>query len=272
MDTQSLYAFLMTLAAGLVTGLGGAIVVFLKKGSSDRFLSAALGFAAGIILAISLMDLIPESAELFIEAWGRLPGFFAALAMVVLGILSGRAIDRLVPHSHTHSHGEGEACPHESHDGKEEGPCEDSYRLGLITTVAIMAHNLPEGMVAFMMGYSDVTLGLSMALAIALHNIPVGMAISLPLYYAGEKRSKAIGCAFAAGMVEPLGALLAYLVLRPYLSSLMMAGLFGFIAGFMLYLALDELLPSSRGYGYGKLSFYSLMAGVAVMGVGIFLV
>ena len=254
MDRQAATAFLMSLIAGLSTGLGGLVVVF-SDGVSTAFLSFALAFSAGIMVTVSLADLLPTAAAAFVGSYGPGKGAMMLLIPMVMGIFFARLIDALAP--------EAEPSPGEEIDRRKLG------RLGVISAAAILLHNLPEGMVTFMAGYTDLSLGLSMTAAIALHNIPEGMSVSIPIYYSAKSRRKAVRAAFLSGMSEPLGALLTYSLLRPLLSGLTLSALFSFVAGLMISIAFGELLPTSRNYGRSGLSLWGTLAGILVMLLGV---
>ena len=132
-------------------------------------------------------------------------------------------------------------------------------------------HNFPEGIATFMAGYKDITLGISVALAISLHNIPEGISIAVPVYYGTGKRSRAIFAAFLSGISEPVGAVLTFVFLRPFITDFLLAILFAFIAGIMIFIAFDELLPTSYKQGYRKISTIGVVLGVIVMSIGLIL-
>lgn len=256
MDRQAVTAFLMSLIAGLSTGLGGLIVVF-SDGASTAFLSFALAFSAGIMVTVSLADLLPTAAAAFVGSYGPGKGAVMLLIPMVMGIFFAQLIDALTP--------EAAPSPGEGIDRRKLG------RLGVISAAAILLHNLPEGMVTFMAGYTDLSLGLSMMAAIALHNIPEGMSVSIPIYYSTKSRWKAVRAAFLSGMSEPLGALLTYFLLQPLLSGLALSALFSFVAGLMVCIAFGELLPTSRNYGRSGLSLWGTLMGILVMMLGVVL-
>mgnify|MGYP003377914214 CR=1 FL=1 len=201
MDRQAVTAFLMSLIAGLSTGLGGLIVVF-SDGTSTAFLSFALAFSAGIMVTVSLADLLPTAAAAFVGSYGPGKGAVMLLIPMVMGIFFAQLIDALTP--------EAAPSPGEGIDRRKLG------RLGVISAAAILLHNLPEGMVTFMAGYTDLSLGLSMMAAIALHNIPEGMSVSIPIYYSTKSRWKAVRAAFLSDGLHCLWRAAAHLPeLRP---------------------------------------------------------
>ena len=141
----------------------------------------------------------------------------------------------------------------------------DIFRVGLVSTIALMIHNFPEGIATFVSGYQDASLGIAVTLAIALHNIPEGIAIAMPIYFATRSRYKAIKYSFLSGMAEPLGALIAFLCLKPFINELILGIIFAVVCGIMIYISLDELIPSSRKYGYTRLSVASIFLGICIM-------
>ena len=256
MDQQVKTALWMSLAAGLSTGLGGWIVVF-WRGSSTGFLSFALAFSAGIMVTVSLADLLPAAASAFVGQYGLVLGGLLLLIPMFLGILFAQLIDALVPQNPS--------------QGERGGERQRMGRLGWISALAILLHNLPEGMVTFMAGYTEFSLGISMMCAIALHNIPEGMGVAVPIYYSTQSRWKAVRAAFLSGMSEPLGAVLTYLFLRPLLGGITLSALFSFVAGLMVCIAFGELLPASGQYGRAGLSLWGTMAGILIMLLGVVL-
>jgi ZIP family zinc transporter len=264
-----LFAFLVTLLAGLSTGIGSAIAFFTKH-TNRTFLSVALGFSAGVMLYVSLVEILPKAVDAIGER-----GEARATAIAVLGFLGGMllmaVIDRLVPHF---------ANPHEGLSVELMESAEDRaaflnqsklQRTGVFVALAVAIHNFPEGLATFLVLLEDPTVGLAIALAVAIHNIPEGIAISVPIYHATGRRKKAFGYSFLSGIVEPLGAVVGYLVLRPFLTDDLVGVVFAAVAGIMVYISLDELLPAAREYGRPHHVLYGLMAGMAVMAASLIL-
>ena len=251
MDVHALTALLMSTAAGLSTMLG-ALIIFVSKGKNEKLVTASLGFAGGVMLAISLAELFPESHELLTAPLGTAGGALAAVGSFVGGMALAALLDILVPHE-----------PYDEATG--EKPHANLYRVGVISTLAIAVHNFPEGIATFMASYNDTGLGLSVALAIALHNIPEGVSVALPIYFASGSRKKALRYCFLSGISEPIGALMAFLVLRPFLTDALMGVVFALIAGIMVYIAIEELLPSARQYGHDRLALIATLAGMVIM-------
>ncbi|HCL78802.1 MAG TPA: zinc transporter ZupT [Synergistaceae bacterium] len=268
MDTNVLIAFGLTLLAGLSTGIG-SILAFFAKRTNTRFLSFALGFSAGVMVYVSMADILPHAQKILQAAHGEQRGSWISILSFFAGIFVVLLIDRLVPYYEN---------PHELHCVEEayETEVETGHRsalmrLGLLSAIAVTVHNFPEGIAAFMASVHDPRLGLPIALAIAIHNIPEGIAISVPIYCATGDRFKAFRFSFFSGLAEPLGALLAYLVLMPFLNDTVFGVTFAAVAGIMIFISVDQLLPSAQKYGEHHISAYGFIAGMMVMAVSLLL-
>ena len=289
-----LTAFGLTLFAGMATAIG-SVIAFTAKRTNYRFLSVATGFSAGVMLYVSFVEILVKGQASLTAAYGErmagwcnVAGFFGGMAVIGL-------IDRLVPAADN---------PHEVHAEDETAPLHDAQapppdfgqvdpehghhdharhrrsllRMGLFTALAIGIHNFPEGLATFLAALEDPHLGLAIAVAIALHNIPEGISVSVPIYYATGRRRTAFWYSALSGLAEPVGALIGYVILRlvlggadgvipPQITGLLFAG----IAGVMVYISLDELLPTSRAYGKGHDSLFGLVSGMAVMALSLLL-
>jgi len=247
-------AFALTVFAGLSTGIGSAIAYFIRK-PKIVYLSFALGLSAGVMIYISFMEMLPDAIETVGEAWA-LVAFFAGIAII-------GAIDWLVPETENPHHYEGidkPATATESHK---------LLRMGIFTALAIAIHNFPEGLATFAAALSDIKLGVFIAIAIAIHNIPEGIAVSIPIYYATSNRNKAFFYSFLSGLSEPAGAVVGYLILMPFLSPALLAGVLALVAGIMIYISLDELLPMAHEYGHGHLVIGGVVAGMLIMALSL---
>ncbi len=233
--------FILTILAGLST-MVGTIFIFKKK--NDRIIISSLSFAAGVMSTLSVIDLIPESYSLLINIFPIFPAIIYVLIFVVSGILFSILIDKYIPNNSSNI---------------------NLYRVGVFSMLAIIIHNIPEGIATFMATNSDIMLGLSLAIAIAIHNIPEGISISIPIYYATGSKFKALLYTFISGISEPFGALLTYLFLSNFINERIMGFLFGIIAGIMLYIALYELLPTAKKYKNTKLIYCFFSLGVLLM-------
>ena len=251
-------AFAICLFAGLSTALGGLIVA-LQRRPSERFLAASLGFSAGVMLYISLVELLPEGVDGLEEAGVAAAGVWGPLAFFG-GVLLIAVIDRFVPD---------EINPHE-----EPSPVAGSARMrkvGVMTAMAIAIHNFPEGFATFFVALQDMALALPLAVAIAIHNVPEGIAVAVPLREATGKKWRAAGWAALSGLAEPLGAIIGYLFLQPFLGPAALGVTFAAIAGIMVFVSLDNLLPTAIATGRHHSAVYGVVGGMAVMAVSLVL-
>lgn len=261
-----LFAFGLTLFAGLSTGIGSALALLTKR-TSTKFLSVSLGFSAGVMLYVSFAEILVKANDALTAALGAKAGAWAAVGGFFFGIFFIAVIDRLIPSAEN---------PHEVHtveemDGESEEHKSNLMRMGLFTALAIAIHNFPEGLATFTAALSDPKLGIPIAVAIAIHNIPEGIAVAVPVFYATGSRKKAFRLSFLSGLSEPVGALIGYLLLYRFFNDIMFGFIFASVAGIMVYISLDELLPSAREYGEHHVAIYGLIAGMAVMAVSLLL-
>ena len=267
MDLSTIiFAFSLTLFAGLATGIGSALSLLTKR-TSTKFLSIALGFSAGVMLYVSFVEIFVKAKTALISVLGVKGGTWATVGGFFFGIFVIAVIDKLIPSSEN---------PHEIHtveemDGKSEEHKSSLMRMGLFTALAIGIHNFPEGLATFTAALSDPNLGIPIAFAIAIHNVPEGIAVAVPIFYATGSRKKAFKLSFLSGLSEPVGALLGYLLLFTFFNDAVFGFIFASVAGIMVYISLDELLPSAREYGEHHLSIYGLIAGMAVMALSLLL-
>ena len=258
-------ALILALLAGLSTGIGGLFVLMFRT-TNKKFLSVALGFSAGIMIYISFMELLPSAKEHLARTFGVDQGGLLGLLAFFIGIVLIAGIDKLVP--------EGEN-PHEMHDIEEAEKCDivpGAHKLlktSVLTAIAITIHNFPEGMATFVSTVSEIKLGVAVAIAVAIHNIPEGIAVAIPAYCATGSRKKAFVYSLLSGAAEPIGAVFAFLILAPYLTETLLGFMFAGIAGIMVYISFDELLPTARQYGEHHLTIYGLLSGMLVMGVSL---
>jgi len=298
MMTEAVWiAFGLTLFAGMATGIG-SIIAFTARRTDYRFLSVATGFSAGVMLYVAFVEIFLKGTEALVARYGNYWGHWVNAASFFGGMLLIGLIDNLIPAAEN---------PHETHSEAEMRPLHDPaaplpgspkttearprpqsaelgdhhhklMRMGLFTAIAIGIHNFPEGLATFLAALQDPGLGVAIAVAVALHNIPEGISVSVPIFYATGNRRKAFFYSFASGVAEPVGAVIAYLALRLVVGgsagmvpSEVMGVLFGGVAGIMVYISLDELLPTSRAYGRGHDSLLGLVAGMVVMAVSLLL-
>ena len=221
-----IYAFIVSSIAGLST-LIGFLFVFLKPKNINKFISISLSFSAMVMLLISIFDLIPSSFFNLISNY-KLYGIIFAIISFVFGVIlikfSNKFLDNL----------------------KEKGS--SLYKLGIISAIVLMMHNIPEGIITFLTTGNNLALGIKIALAITLHNIPEGICIAVPIYYSTKSKWKAFKTTLISGLSEPLGAIIAYLFLYKYITTNILHVIFIFVAGIMITLALDEILKESIKY------------------------
>jgi ZIP family zinc transporter len=292
-------AFGLTLFAGMATGIG-SIIAFTANRTNYRFLSVATGFSAGVMLYVSFVEIFFKGVESLTGRYGDYWGHWVNAASFFGGMLLIGVIDNLIPAAEN---------PHEIHAERETRPLHDPHapipdfqavvestrqtnkglhdhgtqhqklmRMGLFTALAIGIHNFPEGLATFLAALQDPSLGMAIAVAIALHNIPEGISVSVPIFYATGNRKKAFLYSMLSGLAEPVGAGIAYLAILFFaggdngmVPQELMGILFGGVAGIMVYISLDELLPTSRAYGKGHDSLFGLMAGMVVMALSLLL-
>ncbi len=266
MDENIIFAFSLTLFAGLSTGIGSLISIFAKK-TNTKLLSYALGFSAGVMLYVSFVEILPKSIESLALVYGAKQSEWLGVLGFFVGILIIGIIDHLIPESNN---------PHELHsveemDGKSEHHKNSLMRMGVFTALAIAIHNFPEGLATFSAALADPSLGVSIALAIAIHNIPEGVAVAIPIYYATQDRKKAFTYSFLSGLSEPVGAIIGYLLLSNIFNEATLGVVFSLVAGIMVYISLDELLPAAREYGESHISMYGMVSGMLLMSLSLLL-
>lgn len=268
-------ALVLTLIAGAATGIGGALVLFKKKISSD-FLAGALGLSAGVMIFISMAEMFPEAQATIGIPHGRtfvLIAFFVGMGLITL-------IDFVIPEYEN---------PHEatglSLDARtaavgvleQTGNEKALHRLGLMSALAIAVHNFPEGIATFIGALNDPEMGAGITFAIAIHNIPEGIAVAIPIYYATKSKGKALLYATLSGMSEVIGALLCLAVTA--ISGIELTGdgpafpiILAAVAGIMIYISLDELLPTAEKYGKHHIAIAGVVAGMAIMGISLLII
>ncbi len=260
-----LFALGLTIFAGLATGIG-SIMSFLSKKFNPKFLAASLGFSAGVMIYVSLVEIFVKAKNSLSEAHGDKVGYIYTVIAFFAGIALIALIDKLIPSFEN---------PHEIKNIEEKNldPADSKklYRMGLFSALAIAIHNFPEGLATFMGALTDPTLGISIAVAIAIHNIPEGIAVSVPIYYATKNRRKAFWLSFLSGLAEPVGALLGFFILRSVFNESTLGIIFASVAGIMVYISLDELLPTAEEYGEHHIAIGGLVGGMAVMAISLLL-
>jgi ZIP family zinc transporter len=260
-----LFALGLTVFAGLSTGIG-SVMAFMSKRFNPRFLAGSLGFSAGVMVYVSLVEIFVKAKDSLADAYGYKPGYIYTVIAFFVGIGLIALIDRLIPSFEN---------PHEikNIDEKNLSPENNKklLRMGMFSALAIAIHNFPEGLATFMGAISDPALGVSIAVAIAIHNIPEGIAVSVPIYYATKNRKKSFWLSFLSGLSEPVGAVIGYFILRNIFNDSTFGLIFAAVAGIMIYISLDELLPTAEEYGEHHIAIGGLVAGMAVMAVSLLL-
>ena len=239
---REILPFLLCLIAGLSTLLG-SLFIFIK-GNKENIIKCALAFASGVMFSVSVFDLIPESLTMF-QSVTKNSIFLSIMSFIIIGLIIPLFIDKILPTKLDQN--------------------SKLYKLGIFTMIAIIIHNLPEGMITYITADHNLKLGITIAIAIAMHNLPEGISIAIPVYYATKNKKKAVGLTFISGMSEPLGAILAFLFLKPVINNTIMGALFAIIAGIMTYISIIELLPAALQYKEKKKTILSFLIGILFM-------
>lgn len=264
------FAFALTLFAGLSTGIGSLIAFFSKK-NSPKFLSISLGFSAGVMVYVSMVEIFSKAQISLVSALGESRGKWVNVAAFFGGVALIALIDKLVPEEENPHGFHQDNSLKKIHDVNDHEHNKKLLRMGMFTALAIAIHNFPEGLATFISALQNPQVAIAVAIAIAIHNIPEGIAVSVPIYYATGDRKKAFLYSFLSGLSEPVGALVGYLILRPFINDTMFGIVFAMVAGIMVFISIDELLPSAREYGEHHLSIYGFVGGMAVMAVSLLL-
>jgi ZIP family zinc transporter len=256
-------AFMLSLIAGLSTVIGGCATLFTKH-SNTKFLSVSLGFSAGVMIYVSMVE-IYRKASVFLEvSFGEKVGGLLAIVSFFVGMILIGIMNKLIP-SAINIHG---IITKENVDKEKKLKL---MRTGLFTAIAIALHNFPEGLASFVSSLHSISLAIPIIFAIALHNIPEGISVSVPIYYATGSKTKALFYSLLSGIAEPLGALVGYLMLAPFMNMAIFGVLYAIVSGIMVFISFDELLPSAREYGRHNLAIYGLVIGMAFMAFSLWL-
>lgn len=273
-----MFAFMLTLFAGLSTGVGSLIAFFAKK-TNKKFLSISLGFSAGVMIYVSMIEIFVKAQDALTSELGEKAGAIWTVVAFFGGMFLIALIDKLIPSAENPHEarsvvadcegcGECEICVKEQKAKREK---EQLMRTGVFTALAIAIHNFPEGMATFVSAFQDPSVAIPVVAAIAIHNIPEGIAVSVPIYQATGSRRRAFFYSFLSGFAEPIGALIGWLVLIPIMSDMVYGIIFGAVAGIMVFISIDELLPAAREYGEHHLSVYGMIGGMMVMAASLLL-
>lgn len=272
-----LIAFAFTVIAGIATGLGSVLALSAKR-TNTRFLSISLGFSAGVMLYVSFVEILSKAKNAIVSDLGEKLGSWIAVASFFGGIFLIAFIDRVIPKPQN---------PHEAssieeleslnlpaeelESKKKELNTNKLLRMGVLTALAIAIHNFPEGIATFLSALNNPKLAVAVTFAIAIHNIPEGISVYIPIYYATGSKKKAFLYSFLSGLAEPVGALVGFLILSPFITNTLFGILFAAVAGIMVFISVDELLPAAREYGETHLSIYGMVAGMAIMAISLLL-
>ena len=246
-------ALLLSALAGLSTGIGSCLALVFRK-PGDRFMALSLGFSAGVMILVAFVELLQDGIESV--------GFAPALLAFFGGLIVMFIADASIPHDYM--------AEHNLADKKHRKM--NLARTGLFVALGIAIHNFPEGLAVFAGSLHDIKIGIAIAVAIALHNIPEGIAVSVPVYTATGSRRKAFWWSFLSGMAEPLGALIAALFLMPFLNAVVLGYILSAVAGIMVFISIDELVPTSRACGHEHMSILGFVAGMMVMALSLWVV
>lgn len=251
LDKQSIIPLILSLFAGMSTVIG-AFIVFFSKAENKRLITFALSFAAGVMITISFTDLFPAAEEALNKFYSKGYSVLFSILFILIGAFMAFLIDKFIPDNEKTTNSSIKGTP-------------SLYKVGFVSMIAIMLHNFPEGIATFVSGYQSTELGIYIAMAIALHNIPEGISIAMPIYYSTKNRKKAFKYTFISGIAEPIGALLAFLFLKPFINELILGIIFAIVAGIMLYISLQELIPEARKYNYTVLYIFSIFLGICII-------
>lgn len=261
-ENQILFAFLLTAIAGLSTGIG-SLIALIAKHTNKNFLCAALGFSAGIMIYVSFMEMMPQAKTELTSVFGEKLGMLYIIIAFFCGMGFINLIDFVIPKS---------INPHEVQGVEDMGTKSQSLkRTGIVIATSIAIHNFPEGIATFTSALGSLDVAIPITLAIAIHNIPEGIAVAVPIYHATGSRKKAFWYSFLSGLSEPFGALIAYIFLMQFWTPAMNGIVLAAVSGIMVFISLDELLPSAEKYGKHHISIMGLVFGMLVMALSLFL-
>ena len=252
MPNSSLYAFILSFLAGISTVIG-ALIIFFDKHKDNKIITISLSFAAGVMICVSITDLLPNCFNMILDTNNVFPKFILTLIFMVIGIIISMLIDKYLPSEYENKNNNG------------------LYKIGIISMVAIILHNIPEGIATFITSSNNIKLGITLTIAIALHNIPEGISIAVPIYHSTNNRIQAILYSLISGMSEVIGSILAYLFLSQFINDHIMALLYAIIAGIMIHISVYELIPGAYKQGTLKQVIKYFLIGILIMTISHFL-
>ena len=243
----TLNAFIISSLAGLSTLIGSIVIFFnIKRENINKFITYSLAFSISIMIGISITDLIPTSLFNILIRFKLFYGLFIFLICFFLGFIAIYILNKLMKNQNN-----------------------SLYKLGILSMIALLLHNFPEGIATFIGSVQDINLGLKLSLAIMFHNIPEGISIAVPIYYATKSKKKALTTTLLSGLAEPLGALIAYLFLKNYITDTMISIVLLFVAGIMITLSIEEMLPKAISYRENKFIYFGFISGIILIILGI---
>mgnify|MGYP001213370439 CR=1 FL=1 len=242
------------------------MIAFFAKKTNTRFLSVSLGLSAGVMIYVSMIEIFPEAHSSLSLHYNSKTAMIITVIAFFAGMILIGLIDSFIP---------SEQNPHEAKSVEDMDSANIAknklMRTGVYTALAVGIHNFPEGLATFVSALKDPKLAIPIVVAIAIHNIPEGIAVSVPIYYATGSRKKALVYSFVSGLSEPIGAVIGYALLMPFMNEVVFGILFASVAGIMVFISLDELLPAAQEYGEHHSAIYGLIAGMAIMAVSLIL-
>ena len=242
-------AFTISTIAGMSTLLGSIVIFFnIKEEKINKFITFCLSFSIAIMIGISITDLIPTSFFEILFTYNFAKGIFIILLSFILGIILVILINKYLKNDNN-----------------------SLYKLGILSMIALMLHNFPEGIATFISSMNDISLGIKLSISIMFHNIPEGISIAVPIYYATKSKKKAIFHTFLSGFAEPLGAFLAFLFLKNYITNTMISMVLLFVAGIMITLSINEMLPKALSYKENRYIYLGLILGIILILINHFL-
>lgn len=265
MGDNIFFAFLLTLGAGLATGIGGAMVLLTKQ-TDKKFLSFALGLSSGVMIYVSFVEILPKSVENLSNYYAVKNSNIYSVISFFIGIILIWLVNKLIPKYESHY-----KVYDLENDTTENKSTTKLMRIGIFTAIAIAIHNFPEGMATFISAIDNSEMGIAITFAIAIHNIPEGIAVAVPVFYATGKKHKAFLLSLFSGLTEPLGAVIGYFFFIKLIGAEAFGFIFAGVAGMMVYISFDELLPAAKEYGEEKFSITGLFTGMLIMAISLIL-
>ncbi len=254
MNINLIFAFSLTVFSALCAVIGGIFGVTYKQNNTNKFLSLALGFSSGIMLYLSFIEILGEGRELLTGSQGQMKGEVYVLLSFFGGMFVVALLDKLLPENESCEIGDGQSC---------------LLQTGIISAIAVGIHNVPEGFAIFASGLESMKIGIATAVALGIHNLAIGMAISIPIYLATKNKKKAIAFTSVSALLSPIGAILGYVLFGKFINDTLFGIILSAVAGIMIYISLDEVLPTAEKYGEHHHVIYGIIGGMAVIALTI---